>query len=586
MKRPTRRAPPQHDTHQQQPPPPTPQYQTHHRDSDASYASSRPSSSFNLPPRNSHLPNISDPSFKHSALRSVNSFLSSHNSPISLSLKPLPSAKDLTDTLKFLLSKLDFVVNPGVKLEDELFSVLKFLNCPYKINKSAFRAPGAPHSFPLILAIIHWLVQVADFTHHLSSDHNSNRYWFKRDTIMAYALDSYLAYMKGDDEAVELLDKEFAEKMEKESSSLVESLNSMDEEGKQLEVELNALKSMPSERDTFESQRKDLEVDLDKFKGWVDSLQDANSVTVRALEEKEKELAAKVVECRRIKEENEELMKRVEAQGISMRDAERMKRELMSVEREISEAESSRSSWEEKCWDIDSVIGHKLKELESLSIECNQALRRIKLGGDFQYVLNAKGSTAAEVLGINYKTTLKPAINAFVDDLKKSTTAKLEEFITLQQQSKEMNAKIEAKRNRLSVLQSHISDKERQLEMIRNEIDAYASRCASEAEKIVEDIEVEVHNLVIMESEAVDTLRAAEQKLQEETRVSEEEIQLCAYELFALIDTVSRYKEHVEKKISEMRKELSETTEFISSAYKNTLSGQLNIDTSLGSSMQ
>ncbi|XP_074280536.1 kinetochore protein NDC80 homolog [Silene latifolia] len=580
MKRQTRRAPapPNHQ------PPPTPQYSTHHRDSDASFTSSRPSSSFNLPPRNSHIPNISDPSFKHSALRSVNAFLSSHGCPLSLSLKPLPSAKDLTDTLKFLLSKLDFVVNPGAKLEDELFSVLKFLNCPHKINKSAFRAPGAPHSFPLILAVIHWLVQVADFKHHLSSDNNSNRYWFKRDNIMAYCLDSYLAYMEGADEDVELLDKDLAEKMENESNLLKENLNSMDEEIKQLELEQTTLKSTPSERDTLERQRKDLEADLDKFQGFVASLQDANSLTVSALEEKEKELAAKVVEIRRIKEENEELKKKVEAQGINMRDAERMKRELMSAEREISEAESSRSSWEEKCWDLDSAIGQKFKELESLSIECNQALRRIKLGGDFQYRLNAKGSSVAEVLGINYKTTLKPAINAFVDDIKKSTTGKLEEFITLQQHSKEMNAKIEAKQNRLSVLQSHIDDKERQLEMIRNEIDEYASRCASEAEKIVGDVEVEVHNLVNMESEALATLRDAELKLEEETRQSKEETQCCAYELFALIDSVSKYKEHVEKKISEMKRDLSETTEFISSAYKNTLSSELNIDASLFSS--
>ncbi|KAL9233720.1 hypothetical protein vseg_008678 [Gypsophila vaccaria] len=554
--------------------PPTPQYphHNHQRDSDASLTSSRPSSSFNLPPR--HLNPSTEPNSKHASIRAVNSYLSSNAHP-TLSLKPLPSSRDLLEAFKFLLLRLGFSFHHNDKLEDFLYPLLKFLNCPIKVNKSAFRSLGAPHSFPLLLSLLHWLVQLSHFTDHLRSLDNSHRHWFKSDSIMAYAVDSYVAYMKGNDEAVAVLDHELSEKMENESGLLEQSLRSMEEQTKALELELNSFKSMPSQREEFEKQRMDLEVDLDKFQGFVASLQDANSVTVRALEEKDKELTAKLAEIRRTKEENEVLKETVKTQQFSIKDAERMKRQLMAVDREITDAEASRSSWEEKSWDLDSAIALKFKELESLSIDCNQALRRLKLGDDFQYALNSKGSTPAEVLGINYKLTLKPTINAFADEIKKSTTAKLEESIALQQQCKEMKAKIDAKRNRLEELQSHIDDRERQLEVIRHEIDEYASWCAIEAEKIAGDVEAEVHNLVIMESEALNNLKAAELKLQEETRQSEEETQLCAYELFALIDSVSRYKEHVEKNILDMRNDLSETTEFISNAYKNTVSGRL-----------
>ena len=84
----------------------------------------------------------------------------------------------------------------------------------------------------------------------------------------------------------------------------------------------------------------------------------------------------KVEENNKICEENEELKKRVELQTFNARDAERMKRELQAVERDIMEAEVARNGWEEKSWDLDTMIGHKFKELEALSIECNQALRR------------------------------------------------------------------------------------------------------------------------------------------------------------------------------------------------------------------
>uniref|UniRef100_F6H972 Uncharacterized protein n=1 Tax=Vitis vinifera TaxID=29760 RepID=F6H972_VITVI len=80
-----------------------------------------------------------------------------------------------------------------------------------------------------------------------------------------------------------------------------------------------------------------------------------------------------------------------------------MKRKLQAVERDITEAEVARNGWEEKSWDVDTTIGHKFEELEALSIECNQALRRLKLGNGLQYVLNANGSSLAKVLGIDYK---------------------------------------------------------------------------------------------------------------------------------------------------------------------------------------
>lgn len=73
-------------------------------------------------------------------------------------------------------------------------------------------------------------------------------------------------------------------------------------------------------------------------------------------------------------------------------------------------------------------------------------------------MLNAKGSSPAEVIGINYKTVLKPALSTLAEDTKKLSVSKLEESIALQQQSRE-NAKIlEEKKVRLTALQSKIDE--------------------------------------------------------------------------------------------------------------------------------
>lgn len=83
---------------------------------------------------------------------------------------------------------------------------------------------------------------------------------------------------------------------------------------------------------------------------------------------------------------------------------------------------------------------------------------RLKLVNDFQYELNAKGSTPAEVMGIDYKATLKPELESYADKIRESSKKKFEDMIVLQQQSKEMASKIEDKKNCIVELQSRIDE--------------------------------------------------------------------------------------------------------------------------------
>ncbi|PWA56269.1 Kinetochore protein Ndc80 [Artemisia annua] len=352
----------------------------------------------------------------------INNYLSFNKFPISLKLKPLPSNKDISESLKFVLLRLEYPLSN--KLEEDLFLVLRFFNCPVKFNKSALKAPGTPHSFPSVLAVMHWLVQTALYNEHVVNSTNV----ISNDSMFNYSLTSYLHYIAGDDDAVDREDAAFTEKFE---------------------VELNTVK----EKINVKAESKG--GDLKKFNDLIEQLKDHEARAEKQMEEKEKALGVKVEERSRICAENEELKKKVEEQGFNMRDAERMKRELQAVERDIGEAEVERNKWEEKCWDLNVVIGTKWKELEALQIECNQAIRRLKLGTGFQYELNAKGLTPVEVLG-DYKSAFKPILNSSIEEVKRTKLDNLESKVHLQQVSSDISAKIEAKENRIAILQSQI----------------------------------------------------------------------------------------------------------------------------------
>ncbi|KAF5743900.1 kinetochore protein ndc80 [Tripterygium wilfordii] len=531
------------------------------RDSDASFASSRPSSVGMGGRPSTEL--YTDRSHQQSAIRAINAYLASHSSPLFLKPHQAPSVKEITETLKFVISRLDF--SPSSKLEDDLSVILKYLNCPFKFNKSTLRAPNTPHNWPTYLALIHWLVQIAMYNEHLMS---SSRSFVENNSMYMYALRCYLHFIRGDDEVEEAYNREFLEKLEKERDSVAESIKALERNAGELAEKAESLRTGPTEREELEKQRSVLEEDVKKFHLMIEGYNEKVAAMEKALEEKEKELSTKEEEKQRICEENEELKRRVELQAFNARDVERMKRELQAVERDIGETEAARNSWEEKSWDLDATIGQKLKELEALSMECNQAIRRLKIGGNLQYVLNAKGSTPAEVMGIDYKSALKPALESFADDLKKSSMAKLEESISLQQQSSEMTAKIEGKRNQIAALQSHFDEVETKLNLLRKETEEYIYRCAAEAKKMMEDVQNDANNLDAVEREAAEFRKASKMKLEEATKQIEEEIQKRACELFALVDSVSKYKEYVEFKISEMKNSLSETAVAVSDTYK------------------
>lgn len=211
------------------------------------------------------------------------------------------------------------------------------------------------------------------FNDHLSSDTMS----FADGYLMhEYALSSYSHFIRGDDDSVEALDQEWFEKLERERDNVGESVEALERNALELEANLNALKSEPSRKEVLEKEKSMLEGDVEKFHGIIENFVKKIAQGEKDLEVKEKELEEKMRNKDRICEENEELKKKVELQTFNARDAERMKRELQAVERDIGEAEIARNSWEEKSWDLDATLGHKYKELEALAMECNLSMRR------------------------------------------------------------------------------------------------------------------------------------------------------------------------------------------------------------------
>lgn len=164
--------------------------------------------------------------------------------------------------------------------------------------------------------------------------------------------------------------------MERGAANAAESVEMLAKEAAELEEKVTKLKSGVSRKEELERERDLLVEDNKKFESVVESFKEQVGAMEAKLRDWEKELEAKQRENRRICEENEELERRIEGQAVNARDVERMRRELQVVERDVREAENGRNVMEEKAWELEADIGRRLKELEAMAEQCNQAMRK------------------------------------------------------------------------------------------------------------------------------------------------------------------------------------------------------------------
>ncbi|RLM93129.1 hypothetical protein C2845_PM08G11780 [Panicum miliaceum] len=508
-------------------------------------------------------PNFSDRATQAAALRVVNAFLA----PAVTLRGPLPSARDIQAALRILLERIDFPPNEAT-FEDDLIQTLRLLGCPYKITRSALKAPGTPHSWPPLLSVLHWLTIFAQ-----SCDAEaSSAAQAPPNDLMLYTAQGYCHFLSGDDDAVEALDEEYLSEARTSGEAAVATLRAVEKEAQELEAEVNKLTSGPSRLEALEAEKEAFTADVHKFEAVVKTWKTKIDEREEALVDLEKELEAKVLDARRTAAENQDLLKKVDTQAVNVRDVERMHREMQAIERDIANAENGKAALEDKGWELDAKLVTKLEELEGLAERCNQALKKLKPGIDFQYMINPKGSSPAEMLGPGYKTVLKPALLAHSEENKRIAVSNLAESVDLQKELLGSAKILEEERSNISSLQAKHDEMIARLNLLDREITNDDSRCTADARRMKNELEKKYNDLSSVEKEADEFLKNSEKRLQDAILKDDEETQAAARELLQLVDSIAEHKEFMEATIAQRRKELYETADYIASLASKTSS--------------
>ena len=339
------------------------------RDSDAfSICSSRPSSIGTAPSLAAPITNLSDRSSQAAALRVVNAYLSP-----SIHLRaPLPAARDILAAFRHLLERLRYPVKTS--LEEDLLILLRSLGCPYKLTRSALKAPGTPHSWPPLLSVLYWLTLLARVVDNLHA--SSSPTAATSNDLMLYLTESYFLFLTGEDDAVTSLDEEYHSKARAQADACGVAVQALEKEVEDLVAKRSKQTSGPSRLRALEEKKEAFTADIQKFEAVVKSRTSKIQEKEEALVEMEKELEAKLMNGQQTMAENGELVKKVEMQVVNVRDVDRMAREMQAVEHDIAKVENANAVLEEKVWELQASLVSKLEETEGLAEQCNQTLRR------------------------------------------------------------------------------------------------------------------------------------------------------------------------------------------------------------------
>jgi kinetochore protein NDC80 len=108
---------------------------------------------------------VRDRTYQTQCQRNIHEYLQLHRFPMPISPKTLtsPTQKEFQSIFKYLISEF---VDPnmiwGKKFEDDCIAIMKDIRYPAMetLGKTALVAPGTPHTWPAILAMLNWLVDL------------------------------------------------------------------------------------------------------------------------------------------------------------------------------------------------------------------------------------------------------------------------------------------------------------------------------------------------------------------------------------------------------------------------------------------
>ena len=410
-----------------------------------------------------------------------------------------PTLKDFTDLFHFLYNQIfdpGHTWDPRAKINDDFIPLLRTMRYPYldQVAKGLGAGVVAPHSWPALLGMLHWIVEYAKvenawaeaqsdpiFMDNLPADFGND---FLPRIFFDFTADAWEDFLDGKDhfpgqEAAlnSVLEQRFQIKLA--------ILEEHEKEQTTLRQEVAEL-SKVSPREALDEEMRVLEEELDKLKEQMVSFSTKHSVAVDNISQTEHDILMleneKIAQEHRLAEVQEELKR----QNLSPEEVSRLRRDREAFERNFDDLKS-------KYNDIQSLVREREIEffcqsetVENLVTQFENLTYELGLHpnppppfkeGSFRIVFNsATDNLKAMLVGPDLSTEMRKNLLRYIDSMRKALDDAEKERIQLDNELDMLETEAEAAKQATDALANDLDsrlvdiDQVKQVSLLLNKI--------------------------------------------------------------------------------------------------------------------
>lgn len=381
--------------------------------------------------------------YKKQCADNVYKFLSENNFEGGLSQKLLqnPSNKDFINMFKFIFSFIDDYEYSN-KFEEDVVNILKILKYPYssEINKSQLTAI-TPHIWPILLSMLSWLIDlmlnVENQNEESIIDQNVESLFYD------FVSNGYSKYLQGEDDD-DALENEFESKVQELYSELFKEIDNKKTILKDLESEIENIKSGFSGLEVLEQKKTDLLDDLNSLISSQKQLENKKIKYYNNIKKITEEISNIENEVNDLKNIKEDLLNKIDAQKINPKDVKIMNKEKVDLYKELEKITPVKEKFMINNKEMEKKLSEYLEEIERLIFDFNNISdEKINIEKD-QLIFNRELDEVKEILDTDYNEKIEK-----LEKLKTLQSATLESKEEKENILKEIEYKIEFNQNKL-----------------------------------------------------------------------------------------------------------------------------------------
>ncbi|XP_060702287.1 kinetochore protein NDC80 homolog isoform X1 [Hemiscyllium ocellatum] len=524
---------------------------------------------------------LHDKAFVQQCIRQLCEFLGEYGYPQPVSTKSLqsPSSKEFLKIFAFLYNLIDQSYQmPDSKFEEEIPRIFKSLGYPFPLSKSSMYTVGAPHTWPLILGALVWLMDNVKLVNSVDPDKilfGPDKDWDVVENVtddgvhnnrlfIDYTSKCYSRYLSGIDdyedlnlENLTLLKQHFGvdeaqfDAFTAENRSLAEELEKLEKE-KQNE---------PDRVQALEKTKISLQKDQQKYKKYLEEMEQHKILLEQRAKGIKDEIESAELELDAVKEESNKLQQIYDVQEVSAVDVKKMNHEKNELHQATIFLSKSLEDAEKRMWNEEIKVTKAKEMLEVRLQDYHTMARKLKL------IPKAAENAQAQ----NFEISLLDIVSG-----KKNLPQNTEKIkLALMNLLKQINDDIEhLKHKKMSVqeakeqVQTMIDDKANDVKMLKEQIRKVDEAIEQEKEEDNRKTTKQVQELESLENqrkrlqkhlndeldEAIGQLKIAkyrfdevEQKTTESKRKITNKLQLC-------LDTMTQHVTSLENYLVDYQK--------------------------------